>query len=57
MNFINEIREWWEEYCWQISPERKELAVKRLETYNKFMNREAGFTRNPYTYPEDYNFL
>ena len=64
MDFIRDLptlipylREWWEEQSWQHSPERRELAVKRLAIYNKFMNGEAGFKRNPYAYPEDYDFL
>ena len=64
MNFIKDLptlipylKEWWEEYLWQHSSERVDLAVKRLATYNKFMNGEPGFTRNPYTNPEDYNFI
>jgi hypothetical protein len=54
--FIGELREWWEEWCWQNSPERMELATKRLSIYKKFMDKDPAFSRNPYAYPEDYDF-
>ena len=44
----------WEEAVWQSSPERLELAQKRLALHRKAMKEGLD---SPYTNPEKYNFF
>ena len=52
----SELMMWHEEMQWKNSPERRELAVKRLEIYRKFMSGDKSCITNPYQDPEAYNF-
>ena len=56
--FFEEIKIWHEEMLWKNSPERRELAVKRLSAFRSFTHQPPGGTlKNPYTHPEDYDFF
>lgn len=64
MSLIQKVKDLWQEFVmwhdemqWQNSTERRELAVKRLAIYRKFMDGDPSCVHSPYTHPENYNFL
>lgn len=53
-----ELQMWYEKMMWQSSPERKQLATARLEALKRYTHQPPGGNlRNPYLYPEDYEFF
>ena len=56
--FWEELKIWHEEMQWNNSPERRELAVKRLEALRVYTHQApGGKLKNPYIHPEEYDFL
>ena len=53
-----ELRIWYDEMMWQSSDDRKQLATARLTALKRYTHQPPdGKLRNPYLYPEDYEFF
>lgn len=50
-DFFEDLRMDWEEWMWQCSPERKELAHLRITAHQLAMKEGRN---SPYTHPDDY---
>lgn len=52
--FLNEFLEWFDHYMWLNSPERKQLATRRLKYYMEYLENGGP---NPYLEPDKYDFV
>lgn len=52
INFLRQLRDEWEDFCYKYSDERISIAKARIEAHEAAMR--GGSRRSPYTHPEDY---
>ena len=47
-----DLQVWYDDWLWKNSPERRELATKRIYAHEKAMREGRN---SPYTHPEEYD--